>query len=342
MAYNASTSAMSPDNTTGTATLVSDVGRVVILTVFSVLSTIGIIANALMIAILVRMKRKPFHIIITGLSLSDFISACNSPFYAIVNYSFRNYTLPAMFCFSTPTFDIVTSIITVYHVLLLTIIRFRGVYNAVAHRGEMTNKKCYVLVVALWVWSLILAAPYPFSFMILKTSNGFACDIRHKPIVQLLTLLSTTIGVFIPMLVIVGFCVAIAFYFIRKKSSANSKTTNPAMKQKEKQALRQLVAIVVSFFIGYTVEYGIKLYIIIDRASLTDHQALTLSFISHGVLRTTECLNPFLYYYASGDIREAVKRLVARTRPSTSSHLNKTDPACPQNQSNMTMAPSSV
>lgn len=289
----------------------SDVERAIAWTIVGFLSTMGIITNTFMILILYRMNRNAFHIIITGLCVSDVISACNSPIFIAVVTPLHKFPPPLVLCKLAPALDTGTSIATVYHVLLLSIIRFRCIFYAVSSRGELHVRTCLILVASVWIVSLILIVPYLVYFNVTEDiGDGLRCSPAHEPnsLENLFFFISLSFGVFIPMLLIVGFCIAIAIFLVKMKLSTAGRTTNVAMKQKEKQALQQLVTIVVTFFIAYTTEYGVTVYFILKGDAVSPRYGFLLSMVSHGILHTTECLNPFLYYHASSDIKEAATR----------------------------------
>lgn len=88
-----------------------------------------------------------------------------------------------------------------------------------------------------------------------------------------------------------------------RRTSSVAESVSSSSKERENQALSQLKATLITFMIGYDVVYGVQ----ISYSFKSDYGPKTffaLIFVSHGVLRVPECLNPFLYYFASDNIKK--------------------------------------
>lgn len=303
--------------TTNRTSLHLDETRAHLLQVLFWLATVfGVLANSAMLFTVSRMNRSIFHIIVTGLCISDIISACNSPLYiipSIQSLKRTNFSLPVAQCVATLTVDQATSIATIYHVLLLSVIRYRGVVHSVTARNEISTETCFRLVVSVWLAALVLSTPFLFLFEIVERNDGLTiCGINqeHRSLRLLFASLSATIGMLLPTLLIIGFNTAVIIFIIKPDASAATRAQNATRRQNDQQAVRQVRAVVVSFLIGYSVNYGAMLYSITSLQDSSSHQIMAvLMLLCHAILRVTECLNPFLYCFGSSEIRDTAEKI---------------------------------
>lgn len=132
----------------------------------------------------------------------------------------------------------------------------------------------------------------------------------HEVNVVFLSIALVTIGMLIPVLLIVLSSALIIIVMVYRKYFSTNLISRQFSK-KDKNVLIQLAMIVMTFLVGYTGDYAAKLYVPLN---IRDFNGNALLLASHGVLRVTECLNPFLYYFASGNIHTETKRLLKTFR----------------------------
>lgn len=122
------------------------------------------------------------------------------------------------------------------------------------------------------------------------------------------SMLSNVIGMIIPSILILVFCLLLIVFLVHRRSRGISSSSSS--RAQEKQALIQLAAIVITHVVGYSVDFAVKTYIVFKQFSIPEHFLLLLGFTVHGILRVCECINPFLYYITSSDIRKESRRLI--------------------------------
>lgn len=287
------------------------IAQICIVVSFGLLSAVGLVANSVMIVILLRMKQTIFNTIILGLCFTDLISSCITPFTIYHLLRMMDFALPPLMCNLITTVDTATTMVTVHHVLLLSIIRYQGIIHAFDAQWEVSVKTCRMLLAGSWILSFTLLAFPQFMQMEVKPwTNGTICIMNFNPAIwiQVLSVLSVTLGILVPTIMIVGLCVAIVHHLIMRRTSTTVRQGS-ASKQKEDRVLLQLKAIVLSFLVGYSIDYASKILVLTLRGTLQGVLVKLTLLIPSGILRFTECLNPFLYYYASEEIREYAKRL---------------------------------
>lgn len=310
------TSKLTQTNALDVPTAPGKLGSIAIWSAFGLLSLIGLVANGFMIAVLLRMKKTVFTVIVTGLCISDLISSANSPFYVYSTLCWNDYRLPWFFCHLTLPTDIASSMVTVHHVLLLSLVRLRGVSRSPGRRKGFSVIWCRHIGFISWFLSFtIFVLPYSLQMEVTLNEIPQTCTFGATQSTVLMTLsaLSLTIGIYTPMLLIVGFCIAIWVLIVRHRSSVMIRTSSTVSRAREQQAILQLKTIVITFLVGYTTDYGLKMFMFINNGS-PSVLFMVLVYLPHGVLRLTECLNPFLYYYTSTDIRDESWKLLKRLR----------------------------
>lgn len=286
-----------------------DVEYTVVLSVFTLLALVGVVGGTAMIVVLLHTKRSAFHVILIGMSCADILSACNSPLHILVSLSSSNFTLPTFLCPMTFTLDHATSIVTLGHVLLLSYMRYQSiVVKAITpHRDKESATKQYTLLVVIsWLLSGLLSIPVPFSVAVVATPKGMSCggrlDVGAKT--KFVMASFTTIGIIIPVLLIVGFCSVLLLFLKNRKSPASKRS---ASQRKESNAVKQLMAIVVTVLLAYSCDYGSKLYLMAHWGRVGQRVKMFSVLASHGMLRITECINPIIYYLGSNELQKTVK-----------------------------------
>lgn len=147
-----------------------------------------------------------------------------------------------------------------------------------------------------------------------KIGDKCYCGVT-KDVGSLLVIVATVpqiIVVLIPSILTLLFCVVLMVFLAYRRSHTIS--SSPYSRKKEKQALMQLVAIVITFIIGYLADFAVKIYLIQKEFLIPQDVFLILCLTSHGILRVCECLNPLVYYLALGDIQVESRRVIANIR----------------------------
>lgn len=272
---------------------------------FIFLAAVGLVTNAWMITILMRMKTTFFTVIITGLSISDIISSLNSPFYIYGQLNKNDFELPYILCLTYKAIDVATSSITAHHVLLLSYIRLRSL--TAGSNVDMSVKVIRFILVTSYITSFIINAIISISVMEYRKigETQYYCDLVKGvgESISLFMILTLTILTLIPSLLIIVFCIVIIGFLLHRVYKPSTVTQSATSREKERKALIQLGAVVISFIIGYSVDYAAKFYQAINDFKIPQDTLMIIILVIHGILRICECANPFLYYLASTDIK---------------------------------------
>lgn len=307
----------SHDTTDLTAYVASDSLRIVtapyrevVPPIFGFLTVFGLMANCAMNVILLRMKPTFFTVILIGLSTSDAISALNSPLYVYRQLYWRDFKLPPVFCFTPIAGDITTSAVTVQLVFLLSLLRFRIITKRSDAKSEsiLRNSRLFVMVSYI-VTSALVASYSAASIEVLDVRGRFVCKFKNRVDLfgVVVLILITTVGSILPIILTLLLCLAIIAFQVYRAMSSRAITQSAASKRKEKKALVQLATIIATFLAGYSADYGAKVFFISNEFQFPDGVDDLIVLMTHGVLRITECVNPFMYYLASSDIQEEAR-----------------------------------
>lgn len=281
--------------------------------IVGILSGAGLLGNAVVLFISLRMQPSILSVFVAGLCCSDILSSCNSPIFVYVTMYQNDFRLPSFFCQLPLLISMATTLVTEQQVLLLSIIRHRSVRYAIESRSDISIATCRRLVICSWFISALLVTPLMYNIRVVKLNVlRSTCSVGDTGIlwVKIFGFVITTMGIFLPMVLITGFCMAIVIFLLRRRSSSTFKAKSKLSRRRESHALLHLKVTVATFLVGYSIDYGIKIFLIaMPNPTATLFQSLRL--FAHVVVRVTECVNPFLYYYASSEIREGARRVLS-------------------------------
>lgn len=298
----------------------------VIWTSFGFLAVFGIIVNFMMIVTLLRMKQTFFTTILIGLASSDLISASNSLFYVYREINLSDYAFHSTICYLPIIGDVATSFVTIQHVCLLSFIRFRSITRLNVGKSEMSLLMSRISVITFYAVAFVIVAYLSFTnIQVIALNDGFACYFT-KPIGHSIIVLLA--GNIILVTIILVICIALIILMVHRKMSAIAVSSNTD--SKENQALVQLGAIVICFLVGYSADYSAKIHFALKKPSVSSKSSVAILLVTHGIVRVTECLNPFIYYLASSDIKIEMKRLICTVHKLRirSCQSNNSSPPC--------------
>lgn len=110
-----------------------------------------------------------------------------------------------------------------------------------------------------------------------------------------------------PTVLTIILCLTLLAFLLRRRLTPS--TSSVTSRTKEKQALIQLAAIVATFVIGYSTYYGLIIFRVTQEFKIPQGLMVILYLVPYGILRVCECVNPFLYFLASTDLKEENRRL---------------------------------
>ncbi|XP_031561117.1 trace amine-associated receptor 9-like [Actinia tenebrosa] len=280
-----------------------------------VYSASSLIATTLNFLILVSIWKtpslhNPSFMLIANLALSDFINGTiGEPFMVCTNYVALKKQ-KHVFCYIWKIARAVTyctASVSLQTLALISIDRLLAVKLLNRYRSVVTLKRVAKLLIIWWIGSLCLAN---LIFLNVKIEN-----LKHLLImieVFMFVLLST-----------VSFCYTMAFFSLRKitssispDSSSDPNTTRPNIDvSKYRKSLTTMIVVFTVIMISYLPYVCIALATAVsfDLAKPEDNQFLYQLFLgSELVMVSNSSLNPLIYLWRMGELREVVKTTVKK------------------------------
>ncbi|XP_039252739.2 uncharacterized protein LOC120329995 isoform X2 [Styela clava] len=254
----------------------------IILAVFvGLFSAFGIFANAVTFFVIAgsdKLKKSPFNIMLMSLCVSDFLSACYSPFVLYRRtFGYSKFSLPVFFCKIVALGIWVETFLAnfVFYFWFPTVLPS----NLVTFRKACTSQLAKLIVLRRY---MLFAFPIFLYFPI--------CAVA---------LLSFYLVILVA---------------IRRKSIKDNRSNTDV--KKENFALLQLSLILASFLLGYLPDIVYRIMAIswprLYGKGYHGRVPWQHSMAAHMLLRISECLNPIFYNLASSAMRAETRTVLKR------------------------------
>ncbi|XP_077974952.1 uncharacterized protein LOC144430749 [Styela clava] len=254
-----------------------------------------------------------------SLCVSDFLSACYSPFVLYRRtFGYFKYSLPVFFCKTTLAVDFWTSNVTIQHILVFVILRIIGI--KFPHRlKKITPYIVKILALGIWVETFLANFVFYFWFPTVLPSNlNTFINACTSPFAKLIHVRRCMFIAF-PILLYFPICAValLTFYLVilvatRRKSIKDTRSNTDV--KKENFALLQLSLILASFLIGYLPDIVYRIMVVSwPRLQGQGYHGRLLwqhSMAAHMLVRISECLNPIFYNLASSAMRAETKKVL--------------------------------
>ncbi|XP_078481740.1 neuromedin U receptor homolog nmur-2-like isoform X1 [Ciona intestinalis] len=289
----------------------------------------GVVGNSLTLAVIFTYKElnnNLFMRFIFSLCISDLLSALISWLFLYRRtWGFDVWDpIPAVFCKFYWATDIMTSYATALHVLSFAIVRFISVQYPVQY-NKMKLMHANIWIVGIWV-ACIISGFIPSMFIFgakardressspdsrWPSCTGNLADLDKYILYQKV---AYPLFLYIPTIGVVITCILIAVTLKRRSGRANLNKKEERRLRKERQAVLQLILIIVSFLLGYIpfTAYEFwganthpreRYYFLVDN---------WFGMIEYFCLRFSECLNPVFYNLGSTKMRTYTKTFLKK------------------------------
>ncbi|XP_039252738.2 uncharacterized protein LOC120329995 isoform X1 [Styela clava] len=297
----------------------------IILAVFvGLFSAFGIFANAVTFFVIAgsdKLKKSPFNIMLMSLCVSDFLSACYSPFVLYRRtFGYSKFSLPVFFCKTTLAIDFWTNNVTIQHILVFLILRITGIKFPHLLK-KITPYIVKIVALGIWVETFLANFVFYFWFPTVLPSNLVtfrkACTSQLAKLIVLrrYMLFAFPIFLYFPICAVA----LLSFYLvilvaIRRKSIKDNRSNTDV--KKENFALLQLSLILASFLLGYLPDIVYRIMAIswprLYGKGYHGRVPWQHSMAAHMLLRISECLNPIFYNLASSAMRAETRTVLKR------------------------------
>lgn len=298
--------------------------RIVVPVVFSIITICGLIGNLLVLFVIIskRQMRTVINILILNLAFADLLFISFVPLLTAFDYwHYSAWTIGLSACrFMYFIFNI-TTYVTVFTLVLISIIRYMVVVKNAATAHLRTKQRVSAALVVVWCMSFTLSIPVPFFYEVV-----LRCD-TDPQVGKIFTLIFFFVGYVVPLLSIgVLYLCIIKHIQNHKASEVFPSKTRGRSEVKTKQAGKMLVLVLVAFFLLWLpIHIQMMLYHFGYAPQSNIYQIVGL--VSNCLAYINSVVNPFIYNHSSKDFRDAFKEVVC-FRPSDSC----TSPTCCHSQ----------
>ncbi|ELU05381.1 hypothetical protein CAPTEDRAFT_54029, partial [Capitella teleta] len=277
--------------------------------VFGLTSLLGIIGNSLVIYVILSRKkmRTVTNILLLNLAFADLAFVLVIPNFTAFQYATENWIFGGAFCKIMHYLVNVTAYVTVYTLVLISVVRYATIVKGMATVRLRTKKNIVIAILSIWVVVLILNTPVILSYGINKPKPGvYACV--HISLKHAQKIFSTffVFAYLLPLIVIAILSICILHHLRSQRPTAlKGKKTD----QKKRKAGRLLILVVVVFAILWLpVHIHLLLAYFGKLPEAPWYQAFSVLF--NLMAYFNECVNPIIYNQASKEFRDAFREAI--------------------------------
>lgn len=287
--------------------------------VFGVITLIGILGNALVIyVILSRQKmRTVTNLLLLNLAIADLSFVIICPPFTAYQMATNKWPLPGLFgqiiCKLMHYLLNVTVYVTIYTLVLISMIRYLTIVHNNATMRYRTRKNIMLMVFGIWV--LMCGANTPIIiYHGVHTEYGVdspICEVLSFEAGRAIYTIFFIFAYVIPLIMIAVLSLCILHHIKKQRSVVLSKRKSKTNKKK-KQASQVLILVVVIFAIFWL---PIQIYLLLSYYGLIEQtEGVVMSAVLWPCLAYfNSCVNPIIYNYASQDFRGCFREVICCT-----------------------------
>nr|XP_026690745.1 blue-sensitive opsin-like [Ciona intestinalis] len=287
---------------------------------------IGVIGNVLTIVVILTNQklRNLFMYFIVSLCVSDLTSALISWLFLYRRtWGFDVWDpIPGIFCKFYWAADVMTNYVTASHIFSFALIRYISIQFPIRFsKIKLIHGKIWIALiwfvcfcVGFIPWFIFFGARIRDRYSDSPDARWPACTINMEWYDQytLATKVCYSIFLYAPSVGVVFLSILIGIT-VKSRPSMSSQEDGKR-KQKEKQAVLQLVLIVVSFLIGYVPFTAYEFWSTQPRPNTMYYKSFDYWFgmSEYFCIRISECLNPIFYNLGSAKMRKCTAGLLRK------------------------------
>lgn len=206
----------------------------------------------------------------------------------------------------------VTAYVTVYTLVLVSIIRYMTIVHSVRTAPIRTRRNVLMAVAAIWVMMLAVNVPILWSYGV--TPDGF-CDSYSPDIAKRVFATFFAFAYVIPLAVIAIISVAILLHITGQRASSMVLQQKTRSADRKRQVGRLLILVVVVFALLW-LPFHIFILVVYFYGTPSEgqwHEAVYV--LCTGLAYSNSCVNPIIYNRTSKDFRDAFRSAVGCQKP---------------------------
>ncbi|XP_029108052.1 galanin receptor type 1-like [Scleropages formosus] len=284
---------------------------VVVPVIFGVIFLLGVTGNALVIAVLLRVRclhcGSSTSIFILNLSAADlaFLLFC-VPFQATI-YSLPHWVFGAFLCKFVHYFVAVSMLVSVFTLVAMSVDRYVAVVHASKSRAIRRRQHALAGACVMWLLSLVLSVPVAQQHVLTghpEAPNSTFCweawshrGARHTYKVTILL-----VGYLLPLLLITCSYARVLRHLHKKIKNMSKKS-----ERSKKKTTQTVLLVVAAFMLCWMPHHVVVMWVEFGTFPLND-ASFALRIISHCLAYGNSCINPILYAFMSENFRKACRQ----------------------------------
>ena len=296
----------------------SRVKNIVIPIVFVIVTLLGLVGNGIVIrAIQTNTKmRTPTYVLILNLALADFlfITIC-VPFVGVA-YVLPKYIFGRVWCKICSYFIYVSACVSIYNLLLISVVRCIVVVAPLSSRSWVTTKRMYIAIAVVWIVTVSGLSPLLVQYDL--SANSYLGEERLVCInlealysiyfVKISIVLFFTIGYALPLNIMI-ILYGIVLTALKCGAKQRKALSESEMKRNRAQGrtTRMVIAVVFCFLLCW-----LPLHVILMMQAFGQYPANVVGILglmlANCLAYFNSCMNPILYAFLSSQFRHSFKQ----------------------------------
>ena len=276
---------------------------------YGIITLLGIAGNCLVIyVILTRQKLQTVtNILLFNLAVSDLSFVIICPPFTAYQMATKSWPFSGVFgeilCKLMHYSLNVTVYVTIYTLVLISIVRYMTVVRGQQTQRYRTKKNVILTCVGIWI-AMLLVNGYLIHYYKVVTYNGVPiCDTEGYTFGRMHFIAFFAFAYLLPLLAIAVFSLRIL-----RKIQTSKTTTFQKSNERNRQISRLLIIVVVIFAVFWL---PVHIHLICSYWGLmpTNNAYMAVSFLFNGLAYCNSCVNPIIYNYTSKDFRESFREV---------------------------------
>ncbi|NXB57559.1 RL3R1 protein, partial [Struthidea cinerea] len=329
----------------------SDVVRIVISLVYSVVCALGLVGNLLVLYLMKSKqswRKSSINLFVTSLAVTDFQFVLTLPFWAVENALDFNWLFGKAMCKIVSYVTAMNMYASVFFLTAMSVARYHSVASAVKNqrRGDPLGGCCSAkwLCALIWLSAVLASLPHAIFSTTATVFDDVLCLVKFPEgqgnnaqfWLGLYHIQKVLLGFVVP-LVIISLCYLLLVRFISDKH-VGSACSGPSIRRRSK-VTRSVSIVVLSFFLCWLPNQALTTWGILIKLNVVHFSneyflsQVYLFPISVCLAHSNSCLNPILYCLMRREFRKALKSLLWRiTSPSLTTMRPFADTSKPEKE----------
>lgn len=298
--------------------------QIVVPLLFGLTSLFGVTGNTLVIYVIFSRKkmRTVTNILLLNLAFADLAFVLVIPNCTAYQFATSNWILGDAACKLMHYLVNITAYVTVYTLVLISVIRYLTIVHSVATVRFRTHKNIVLMIIGIWIVTMVLNIPVILSYGSKQLGIGlYDCEHLSDKHGQRIFATFFAFGYVLPLSIIAILSVCILMH-LRKQKPAMLKGKKTKSQNKKKKAGRLIILVVVVFAILW-LPVHIHLLVAFFGTLPTGEWYEALSVVFNVMAYFNACVNPIIYNQASKEFRDAFREVMFCVRYATRTNRSR-------------------